>query len=108
MERRLSNDLVTVDFIIRDRGADLRPAAEQRNDAVVAESELVTARAAIAIVEGPDDPVEGAVERCSAIRIRRDTDFLGELLRPLVAELVDHVERRAFEVAAIGDRKSVV
>src|SRR3546814_11659803 len=105
MERRLSKDRVTVDFIIRDRGADPRPAAEQRHDAVVAESELVTARAAIAIVEGPDDPVEGDVERCSAIRLRRDTDFLGELLRPLVAALVDHVERSALAVAVLGDTK---
>src|SRR3546814_11031951 len=33
------------------------------------------------------------------------SDLLGELLRSLVAVLVDDIERRAFEVAAIGNPK---
>src|SRR3546814_12548621 len=63
MERRLSKDRVTVDFIIRDRGADLRPAAEQRHDAAVAEPELVKARHAIALLEERDYPDQGALRR---------------------------------------------
>src|SRR3546814_19248639 len=45
------------------------------------------------------------VERGGTVRIGRDADFLGELLRSLVAVLVDDIERRAFEVAAIGNPK---
>src|SRR3546814_7893330 len=49
--------------------------------------------------------VERPVERGGTVRIGRDADFLGELLRSLVAVLVDDIERRAFEVAAIGNPK---
>src|SRR3546814_1324800 len=116
MDRRLAEQRVAVVFIVRNRRADLRPAgwpgrvrrARKRNagdGAVVAKPELVAARSAIAIVEGTDDPVDGTAKRGGGARVRRDAEFLSELLGPLIAELIDRVERRAFEVAAIGDAK---
>src|SRR3546814_7702282 len=88
MDRRLAEQRVAVDFIVRNRRADLRPAgcpgrvrrARKRNagdDAVVAKPELVAPRAAIAIVEGTDDPVDGTAKR----RSEEQTSELQSLMR---------------------------
>src|SRR3546814_8204062 len=94
MHRRLREGSEALGLVARRRDVGLARAGERELDAVGAKIEGVDARTAVVIIEAADDPVDRAAEGQGPARIGCEADFLGELLAPLVAHLLDRKSTR--------------
>src|SRR3546814_295182 len=101
MHRRLREGSEALGLVARRRDVGLARAGERELDAVGAKIEGVDARTAVVIIEAADDPVDRAAEGQGPARIGCEADFLGELLAPLVAHLLDDIERGVVEIAVV-------